>query len=197
MLPNLITHYFPLQDGPFRNLCDLEEDAATSVIKSLAKRRADDPRFKRIFGRRYMEFRRRTEAKLHAKFVQSGGRPERKSPHYFVLGTCEWFRDLYPETGSVSLEFRDLPSDVVSFTYPDSFVSMRLGAEYGLPEEPLEPYHDKVFRAERLGVIVETYGMPDGRADTEYDGYQNRSFEKYLEFQIWSDAPVAQFLTRL
>lgn len=195
-LPNEITHYFPRSDRPFLNLSDLGEDQATVVIKALARRRAKNPDYKRVFGKVYMDFLRRTEAKLRETFEACGGKPERQAPHYFLLGQCEWFADLYPDTGMVSLDWRSLPREIASFTYPDSAVSMRLGPDFGLPPDLLEPYHEQVFFLDELEEVVADYGLPDGSVDDNYEGYYKRKFEKYIEVQVWSDAPVSQYLKR-
>ncbi|MGD1887370.1 MAG: hypothetical protein ACFB01_09675 [Cohaesibacteraceae bacterium] len=194
IIPSKILHYYSRSDYPFSNLCDLEPDALASVLDMLNRRKVEQPGFKRVFGSAYMEFRRRTEAKMRKLFVQRGGKPERMSPHYFILGDCPWFAGLYPDTATIELDWQSLPREVVSFTYPDSFIAMRFVPDYGLPEEPLQPYHDKVFLTDEIEDVVAIYGLPDGGAGEAYEGYQTRKFEKYIEAQIWSDTPVAAYL---
>lgn len=193
-LPVEITHYHSRSDRPFQNLSDLEPDKLTEVLDRLKQRKAGNPDFKRVFGGRYMDFRRRTEDKLRDLFEARGGKPERRSPHYFVLGECAWFSGLYPDPEVVTLDWRVLAREVASFTYPDSFVSMRLGPEYGLPPDPLKPYHERVFFLDELADVVAEHGLPDGSADEQYEGYEKREFEKYIEVQVWSDSPVAAIL---
>lgn len=116
-------------------------------------------------------------------------------PHInFVLGACEWYRGLSPDTSEVVLQVSDLPSSVTSITYPDSFTAMALGARFSLAQVP-RPYHDQVFRLEQLVDLVTTCGVPSGEADAVYDGYHHRVFEKYVEVQVWSDDPVRHFLS--
>lgn len=193
-LPDNITHYYSRTDRPFQNLSDLSPDELAIVLERLKQRKAGNPAFKRVFGKHYMDFRQRTEAKLRDLFEERGGKPERQSPHYFVLGDCTWFFNLYPDPSTVTLDWRSLPREAASFTYPDSFVSMRLGPDYGLPPEPLQPYHEQVFLLDELADVVAEHGLPDGVADKEYEGYHKRSFEKYIEVQVWTDGPVAEFL---
>ena len=193
-LPDVITHYHSQADRPFQNLSDLKPDELAEVLEKLKQRKADNPSYKRMFGKRYMDFRRKTETKLRDLFEARGGKPKRQSPHYFVLGECAWFSELYPDTETVKLDWRSLPREAASFTYPDSFVSMRLGPDYGLPPEPLQPYHERVFFMDELADVVAEHGLPDGDADEDYEGYHNRKFEKYIEVQVWTDGPVAKFL---
>lgn len=70
---------------------------------------------------------------------------------------------------------------------------MRLGEKYGLPAEPLEPYHNRVFLLPELENIVKKHGFPDG-TDDGHDNYHKRKFEKYIEIQVWSDHLVSEFL---
>jgi hypothetical protein len=194
-VPDFITHYHPSEDPPFQNLVDAPAEDLPAIIEALQKRREDGS--KRIFGRVYMDYRRDTEAKLRRLFEDAGGRPERKSPHYFVLGTSRWFAGLYRETRSVRLSIRDIRSGIVSFTYPDSGVAMRLGPKYGLPPDPMRPYHEKVFLVDHLPEVVATYGLPAdpvGESDDGYTDYHRREFEKYIEVQVWSDEPVKHVL---
>lgn len=193
-LPDHITHYYSRSDHPFQNLSDLSPDELVVVLEQLKQRKAQNPAFKRVFGKAYMDFRQRTETKLRVMFEERGGKPERQSPHYFVLGECEWFSGLYPDSDTVKLDWRSLPREVASFTYPDSFVSMRLGPDYGLPPEPLQPYHDQVFFLNELAGVVARYGVPDGRTEEDYAGYHKRKFEKYIEVQVWADGPVSEYL---
>lgn len=147
---------------------------------------------RRAFGRRYMDLRRRTEEKLRTLFVEAGGRPERAAPHYFVLGESRWFEGLADDMVSVALDVVDLPEAVTSFTYPDSFTAMGLGAEYGLPYEP-QPYHGRAFRLSELQSLIEHFGLPEDPSGG-YDGYEHRPFEMYVEVQLWSDASIQHLL---
>lgn len=194
-LPTQITHYYSRSDRPFQNLSDLQGAELDATLLALKERAERDPRYARVFGKCYMEFRQRTEAKLRTLFVERGGAPVRQAPHNFTLGECAWFSGLYPDTATVKLDWRLLPRDVASFTYPDSFVAMRLGPEFGLPPEPRRPYHERVFFLDELSGILADYGLPDGRAEQDYSGYHKRDFEKYIEVQIWSDEPVQNYLT--
>lgn len=189
-MPPEIRHYHRAVRRPFLNLSDLGEDTVGPVVDALiAERRARSSR--RAFGRRYIELRRRTEARMRALFLEAGGRPEREAPHYFVLGESSWFAGLAEDMQAVVLSLDQLPDHVASFTYPDSFTAMGLAPEYGLPYEP-RPYHGRVHRLADLGAVIERYGMPE--EPTGYDGYEARPFEAYVEVQLWSDEPIRHLL---
>jgi hypothetical protein len=193
-VPAFVTHYFPLSDGPLRNLSDLSDADAQEAIAKLGKRSDENPAFKRIFGPRYLDLRRQTETKMRNALQSIGIAPERRAPHYFVLGASEWFAGLYPETGSIVLPVAGLPLDQTTITYPDSVVAMGLGAEFGLPPQPSRPYHNRLFRVSDLPGLVSQYGLPRDARPASYDGYHRERFEMYVEVQLWTDGPVRSFL---
>lgn len=189
--PADVCHYWRRSTGPFLNLSDLEDKDLPQVMADLmADRKAGGHR--RAFGRRYMDLRRRTEAKMRDLFIDAGGQPERLSPHYFVLGQSRWFAGLADDMEAVVMRLADLPEEMTSITYPDSFTAMGLAPEFGLPYEP-KPYHEKVFRLSQLEELIDRYGLPDD-LPADYDGYEQRPFEMYVEVQLWSDRPVAHLL---
>src|SRR6478735_2807956 len=108
-IPSFATHYYLAGRAPFLNLSDLSDDAVDAVMSELETLRDDGLR--RVFGRRYMELRRLTEARLRELFVEAGGAPERRAPHYFVLGSSDWYRALFPDTREVRVELAQLPEE--------------------------------------------------------------------------------------
>src|SRR3954471_1530462 len=118
-LPNFVTHYHLADRPPFLNLCDLTDDELDAVLADLGRLRRTG-RHHRPFGRQYMEIRRATEARLRAGFVAAGGRPERRSPHYFVLGESAWYGRLGERMGEVRLLLTALPAEQTSWTCSDS-----------------------------------------------------------------------------
>lgn len=204
LIPDVATHYHLGSRPPFLNLSDLPPDRLEEVLADLARERADGLSA-RVFGRRYMELRRRTEERLLSLFLEAGGKPERSTPHYFVLGASSWYEGLAPDMAAFVVRLSDLPTEATSLTIPDSFNSMGFGPAYGLPQED-RAYHDRVYRLEDLPALVSAYGLPDndasadndawagnGSPDDSYDGYQFRPFEKYIEVQLWSDRPLAAY----
>ncbi|WP_172203215.1 hypothetical protein [Niveibacterium sp. COAC-50] len=196
MTPTHITHYHLADRRPFLNLSDLADDALQQVLDELNARRSADAGYQRFFGRRYMQLRRLTEARMRELFVAAGGRPERQSPHYFVLGSSEWFRRLAADTRAITLALNTLPADQLSFTYPDSFTAMGFGPQFGLPHVA-RPYHGQVFRLEALAEVVAQYGLPADEPDAGHADYHLKPFEKYIEVQLWSDAPIASLLQQV
>ena len=182
--PEYVTHYYVAGQRPFLNVSELSDPEWEVVRRGLEAERLAG-RSSRVFGRRYLELRRATEAKLRDQFIAAGGEPERTSPHYFVLGSSAWFRGLAHEMHEVVIPLALLPDAATSMTIPDSMTSMGLGGDFGLPVEN-RPHHGRVFRLSQIREAVEEFGLPEGEPGN-YAGYQHRSFEVYAEVQVWSD----------
>lgn len=191
-IPDFVTHYHLPGTRPFLNLSDLSVEELPGVLLALDKRR-EAGEHKRVFGSRYMDLRRRAEARLLELFEQAGGQPERAAPHYFVLGESAWYRGLAAGMQAAVMPLAELPSMITSFTYPDSFTATGLVADFGLPYES-RPYHHRAFRMEELAEVVGLYGLPPEDPAPVYEGYEHRTFEKYIEVQVWSDRPIERFL---
>ena len=86
-----------------------------------------------------------------------------------------------------------LPASLTTFTLPDSVVAMGFGPQFGLPYVP-KPYHQRVFGLSELADVVKQYGLPLGEPDADYGGYHLRTVEKFIEVQVWTDAPFHRFL---
>lgn len=196
-MPTFVTHYHRARRAPFLNLSDLAADELTTVLTQLAG--PDEQALSaRRFGPRYMALRRATETRLRELFIRAGGAPERTAPHYFVLGTCAWFKALYRDVAEVRLPLSALPSQVTSVTYVDSMTALGLGVTYGLPT-PDPDHADRVYRLEELEGLVRRFGLPDDAAPADPAGYAGHQFQRidtYVEVQVWSDEPVRHLARR-
>lgn len=184
-----VTHYHLSDKAPFLNLCDLKGKELEKVVNELEDKRIQNSNFNRVYGGKYLELRRKTENKLLKLFIEAGGKPKRSSPHYFVLGESFWFKHLCPDTKEVQIPLKYFASNSISFTYPDSFVSMGYMPEFGLKVNE-KPYHGKVFRLNELPELIKEYGIPKDDFRKEYDNYIHEEFEKFIEVQVWDDSPI-------
>ena len=76
----------------------------------------------------------------------------------------------------------------VSFTYPDSMISLWFGTEkpieYYLPE-----YHGKVFTVSEILSIVASKGLPEEEWETNLPS----DLAPYIEAQVWNHEPLMGF----
>lgn len=191
VLPEVVTHYY-LAGRPFLSLSELSDAELDAVLADLSVLR-DARRQHRPFGPRYMHLRRLTEARLRELFIAGGGQPERSAPHYFVLGESPWYRGLAANMAQAQLPLSALPPTQASITYPDSFTAMGFGAQFGIGHEPT-PYHGRVFLLGELPCLVERFGIPDPAWDGDYQAWSTWPAEAYIEVQLWSDEPIADYL---
>ncbi|MEU4601439.1 hypothetical protein AB0F43_00535 [Kribbella sp. NPDC023972] len=171
-------HYYEHECGPFRNLSDLPVEEAEAVQRRLkergdvfASRRTDD----------YLTIRRQLESRARELFIRKGGEPVRARPHYMTLGACEWIVEWYRDGRELTLGIDELDTQVISFTYGDLFPTMRYGDG--------KPYRGQVYTKDEIFRLIDDHGLPQA---WNPDG--SRAPERYIEAQIWDDAPLARFL---
>jgi hypothetical protein len=113
-----------------------------------------------------------------------------------VLGTSRWIQKHAPGTPDTQAEMR-IPlsvfkEDEVSFTYPDSMISLWLGrdkpAEYYQPE-----YHGQVFTLSEIQAIVEAKGLPEEEWATNLP----ETLAPYIEAQVWSHKGLIEYVSQL
>jgi hypothetical protein len=177
-LPDYLAHYYEASRGPLLNLSDLPPQQAEQVLDGIrragdvfASRRADD----------YLQVRRGLEEQVRALFTAKGGRPERERPHYFILGSCDWLLEWYRDGCELRVPLAAFRPECVSFTYGDTFPAMRYRDD--------RPYRGQVYTLDELSALVEQFGLPQ---DWNRDGQGGP--ERYIEAQVWEDAPLRQFL---
>lgn len=171
-------HYYEHQYGPFKNLSDLSKDEAESVQGRLrergdvyASRRSDD----------YLSIRRQLEEQARELFIHKGGAPTRARPHYMTLGPCDWIRHWYRDGRELNIPLEEFHPRLISFTYGDLFPTMRY--------DDGKPYRGEVYTLAEIFQLINRHGLPQ---DWNSDG--SRGPERYIEAQIWDDAPLARFL---
>ena len=191
-LPQVVTHYYLAGRRPFLNLSDLDGPELAAVLAEMEGLRRVGKQH-RPFGARYMALRRRTESRLRHLFTAKGGKPQRSSPHYFVLGESPWYERLAERMQRVQLALSALPEDQTSVTYPDSFTAMGFGPEFAVPLEP-QPYHGRVFLLGELPELIEHHGVPSPRWAPEYETWTTWPQEAFIEVQLWADDPISRYL---
>jgi hypothetical protein len=143
-------------------------------------------RFKDPLG--YLHNRQRTEQWVRAEFIAKGGQPQERYPIYTVLGFSPWIMRIAPDKarhGEIRIPLSIFQEGDVSFTYPDSMISLWFGNDK--PTEYYQPdYHGKVFTRSEILAIVAARGMPE-------DGWEPRlpdHLAPYIEAQVWNREPL-------
>lgn len=188
-----LTYYYVRGTEPFRTLSALPDDEAIRIMEDLYDETAFGARFRD--PAQYMHRRRQTEQWVRREFVAKGGRPEAQYPIPMVLGASKWMvkQSPIPEAhGEIQIPLSVFTEYDVSFTYPDSMISMWFGreqpAEYYLPD-----YHGKVFTLSEILVIVEAKGLPEDDWDTNLPS----DLAPYIEAQVWNHALLLEYKKRV
>src|SRR5262245_52306072 len=112
-LPEVVTHIYDPDRGPFRNLCALPDIEAEGILEAI-----------RASGRRrirpvYLARRRATEAWLADECRRLLGDRPLRHPIYFFLGNFDDGKDP-SRPRAIILPLSSLPTDALTFTYGDS-----------------------------------------------------------------------------
>jgi len=70
---------------------------------------------------------------------------------------------------------------------------MGLLVEYGI-SLPDKPQYGQVFRLDELDRVLAAFGRPDSGQPADYTGHQRAAFDHFIEVQLWSDEPIADWL---
>jgi len=184
-----LTYYYKRGTEPFLSLSALPDEEAVEIMKALCDDTPYGRRFKDPIG--YMQSRRETERWVREEFIAKGGRPQEPYPIPMVLGSSKWMVRVAP-VKELHAEIR-IPLAVfteydVSFTYPDSMVSLWLGREK--PVEYYQPeYHGKVFTVSEILSIVAARGLPEEEWETNLPS----DLPPYIEAQVWNHGPLMEY----
>jgi hypothetical protein len=181
----LLTHYYLPDRKPFLNLSALSEDELKNVLEEL-REKTKRGESKRVFMDWYVDQRKETEKRIVKEFISKGGKPEKKYPHYFILGESIIQKSTTANMKEIIIPLSEISSEIISFTYPDSMASFDLEKD---PKYKM-PYHGKVFTLEEIREVIREYKMP-----ADEIGFTSRyGYPKYIEAQLWSDKPIQEFL---
>lgn len=182
IVPDFATHYYRASRAPFLNLSDLPDQQAMAVMAGLIRERREGVQ-QRPFGRTYIEMRRIAEDRLRRQFTALGGLPERRAPHYFVLGESPWFRGLATDMEEIRVGISDLPGAQTTVTWGDSFAAMEATRDFGLTFTP-KPYYGRLYRLEDIADLAARYGIP--KPDPEgYEGLAAADTpDTFVEIQV-------------
>ncbi|MDG0791432.1 hypothetical protein OMP38_11555 [Cohnella ginsengisoli] len=147
-------------------MTDLKEENTV-----FASKRAED----------YLQIRYELEMRARTCFIQKGGKPSNKYPHYMTLGPCDWLKGWYNEGNALKIPLDAFNPNTLSFTYGDLFPTMRFKDD--------RPYRGNVYTLSEIQIIIEQYGWPQ---EWNHDGTQGP--ERYIEAQVWDHDVIQNFL---
>ena len=184
MHPTYLTHYY--HDAPFQCITSLSTSDMVQVIRDMHSIRQLPRRLLRPI---YFMERRQYERKMREQFLAKGGFPQRLNPHYLVLGESEaWERQ---QLRSIRIPLSEIPPDVISFTFTDSWFSY---VEFDLNGEPIprESYSEMVYRVDELNDAIDEHKWPGNKNRSN----RVRRDHDYIEAQVWADEPLQKQVNR-
>jgi len=172
-------HYFEKSKGPFLSLSALPPDEATAILSKLI---SDNKTFAAQRNGGYLSRRRELEKIIYKRFIEKGGKPEKETPHYFVVGECPWLVTWYEQAEFIKVPIEDFDLQTLSFTYGDAFPTFSSKVTDGLE------YRGTVYTYEEILKIIKKYGMPQ-------DSWDKPIFAQpsYVEVQVWSDKTINKY----
>lgn len=166
-------HYYERNNGPLKNLSELDIYDAEKILKNLKK---ENNTFAARRPANYLTIRRELEQKIRELFINKGGEPKKGFPHYFILGECPWVKEWFKDGMEVKIPINKFNPKSISFTYGDSFPAMRY--------QDGKPYRGQVYTFEEISKIINLYGLPqEWNKDGKYGP------ERYIEVQVWDYEP--------
>jgi hypothetical protein len=181
IIPDFLTHYF--RDRPFQSLTELPPETMDRVLTRLREIR-DLPR--RLRSSFYFEQRHRIEKTMFEQFVAKGGLPERRHPHYAILGESDIWAGIEPH--SIRLPLAQIPTHWISFTYTDSWAAY-VDQDLRGNSIPRKPAYGMVYRLEELEGSFQRFGWPGKRWKTDSE-WQH---DVYIEAQVWTNDPLRSY----
>ena len=170
-------HYYDSKAGAFRNLSDLPPDEAAQLLRRIKSEKPDS----QCAGRHesYIEDRLYYERILREKFLEKGGKVERKAPHYMVVGHSPWLSTWYEDMSYIKIPIGEFDIGTLSFTYGDSHPTFSPRLNDG-----------KLYTYDEILGVIQKYGFPQ---DWNDDGKFGP--ERYIEVQVWSDETIKKYST--
>ena len=188
-----LTYYYTRGTEPFRSLSALPDEKALRIMEELCDDTPYGARFKDPV--QYMRDRKQTERWVREEFIAKGGQPRESYPIPMVLGASKWMAKQAPNPdahGEIRIPLSVFAETDVSFTYPDSMISLWFGRE-----KPVEYYqpevHGKVFTVSEILSIVEARGLPEEAWKTNLPS----NLAPYIEAQVWNHEPLMVYKKRI
>jgi len=172
-------HYFEKSKKPLLSLTALPIEEAVAIQNKLV---SEQKVFAAQRNERYLPRRHELEKIVRELFIEKGGKPEKETPHYFVIGECPWLATWYEQADYIKIPINEFDMKTVSFTYGDTFPTFSPKVT-----DDLE-FRRKIYTYDEILLIIEKYGLPQ-------DSWNEPVFAQpcYVEAQVWSDIPIKYY----
>lgn len=195
MIDHLI-HLYQRGTEPFRSLSALPDEEAVRIMRSLYREgsvyweRFENPP-------QYLQMRRQIERWLREEFLAKGGCPKELYPIYMALGRSKWMQTALDATTLATTAEIEVPLALldacdISFTYPDSMVSVILASQKD-PASYLPDFHGCVFTLSEIEAIIEEHGLPGETWGANLPSHM----ANYIEAQVWNREPLLEYIRAL
>lgn len=174
-------HFFDKRTGPFKSLTSVSKEEAQRVIDQIKEERPNSQCAAR--HDKYVEYRHNCEAILRREFAAKGGRMDKESPHYMVLGWSPWLSTWFEEMDYIKIPVEEFDLQTLSFTYGDSMPTFSDSVYDG------KEYRKKLYFYDEILEVIKKYGFPQ---DWNDDGAHGP--ERYIEVHVWSDETISKYL---
>ncbi len=172
-------HYFDKSKGPLLSLSALPLEEAVAIQSKLV---SENKTFAAQRNDGYLLRRQELERVVHKLFIEKGGKPEKETPHYFVIGECPWLETWYEQADYIRIPINEFDLQTVSFTYGDTFPTFSPSVTDGME------YRNTVYTYKGILEMIEKYGKPQDKWDQPVFAQPC-----YVEAQVWSDEPVLRY----
>lgn len=176
---DFIYHYYEKSVGPFVSLSGLPLNKAQGILDRLI---SENKTFAAKRNETYLAKRCGLEQTVRQLFIAKGGKPQRDTPHYFVIGECSWLETWFQNPAYIKIPFKNLDTQTVSFTYGDTFPTF----SERIPDKP--EYWGKVYIYEEIAELIDRLGLPQEKWDTPVFAQP-----AYVEVQLWTDDPIKEY----
>lgn len=189
-----LTHYYRRGRHPFESLSYLSDDEAERIATALFK---ENPkvfrRFRESSFSSHWSSRRKTDQWVRSEFQKKGGTPTEPYPQYLVLGSSSYISALgEDEYVELRIPLSEFDPKEISFTYSDCMVSHWLHDEKNHEEYYNPDIHGRVFTLPEILEVVKRHGIPNGEWETD----PKKSYDFFVEAQVWSFRPLEKYINR-
>ena len=187
-----VTHYFEKEAGPLLNICDLDSEQRSEIIRREKNAETGFNRFS--LGEEFFNFRLLADNLLLDLYAQKFGRRPTRRPYYAVFGEADVVGGLFRDPYKIRIPIDEFFPGELTFMCPDHFHLVSFMKRSGtkklfgmqLPKDYSEseyPFYGKLMTYDEL---VEDFQKL--KIDQHLEKQKKAlGWYRYIEAQIWSN----------